>query len=119
MQFVNEDIEDSVEYPLQKICDKLLRGIKKGDLPVKYFTSSFAYEMALALYEGFERIEIYGFDMSATDEFAPQKACAEFWIGMALGMGVEIYLPPECQLISGILYAYQGLGPSNLAVEPE
>jgi hypothetical protein len=109
MQFVYNEIPDSVEYPLAKIVDKFFgKGITKGGKTFKYFTSTFAFEIALALYQGYERIEIYGFDMSGQDEFGSQKPCAEFWLGVARGMGVEIYLPPNNQLLWGPLYGYEG-----------
>ena len=117
MQFVNDKYPNSVEYALEQIKKRVFGNIHKGKDLFASFTSTFAYQMALALYQGFERIEIYGFDMSAADEFAPQKACAEFWIGYALGMGVEIYLPPDCQLLWGPLYAYQGFGHVNIVLE--
>jgi len=52
----------------------------------------------------FERIEIYGFEMSGEIEYVQQKACAEFWIGVALGMGIEVYSPTNCQLLFSPLY---------------
>ena len=92
------------------------KNFRKGEKKVKYFTSSFAYFMGIALLEGrteehkqagikpFERIEIYGFEMSDDIEYVKQKACAEFWIGMAMGMGLEIYAPENCQLLWSALY---------------
>jgi hypothetical protein len=61
---------------------------------------------ALALLEGYRRIEIYGFEMSDELEYEKQRPCGEFWIGMAMGMGVEIYTPDNCQLLNGELYGY-------------
>lgn len=110
MQFVYPEIPDSKEYPLPELSKKFFPLLRKGSEKVKYFTSSFSFMMALALYEGFERVEVYGFEMSAGDEFIPQKACAEFWMGMALGMGVEVYLPDNSQLLWGALYGYQDAG---------
>jgi hypothetical protein len=74
--------------------------------------------MGLALYQDYDRIEIYGFDMGAQDEFIPQKACAEFWMGLALGLGKEIYMPPNCQLCWAPLYGYQGTGARNVIGGP-
>lgn len=107
MLYVYPEIPDSVEYPLTQLSAHFFPRIKRGNESLKYYTSTFAYMMALALFEKFQRIEIYGFEMAAGDEFAPQKACAEFWIGYALGVGVEIYLPPKSQLIWGPLYGFQ------------
>ncbi|RLC81731.1 MAG: hypothetical protein DRJ03_19875 [Chloroflexi bacterium] len=78
---------------------------------VRYFTSSAPYLIALAIHEGFERIEIYGFEMSSQEEYAYQKPCMEFWMGVAIGKGVEIYLPTGCHLLGETeeLYGYDKL----------
>lgn len=116
MQFVYSEIPDSKELPLVELYSTLLPGLRRGnEKSVKYFTSTFAYMMALAIYEMFERIELYGFEMSGGDEFVPQKACAEFWIGYALGRGIEVVLPEGSQLAWGPLYGFQGQGSANTA----
>ena len=114
MQYKYDYIPDSMEYPLVEVVERFFGKIRKGDEKVKYFTSTFAYMLALALYEDFERIEIFGFEMSGNDEYAPQKAGSEFWIGMAMGLGKELHLPPKSQLIWGPLYGYQGSSAANV-----
>jgi hypothetical protein len=104
MQHITQEVPNSREYPLHEVCDLFFKNFRRGDAKVKYFTSSFAYYMGVALLEKFERIEIYGFEMSGDVEYVKQKACAEFWIGMAMGMGVEIYTPSNCQLLFSPLY---------------
>lgn len=108
MQHVYEDVPDSVEYPLGQIIDRFFSKARKGDAKFKYFTSSMPYMVALALYEGVERIELYGMEMAGSDEFVAQKPCGEFWQGVILGKGVELYLPPNNQMLTGKLYGYQG-----------
>lgn len=112
MQYYQEEVPKSIEYPLREVCDKFFKNIRRGDAKIKYFTSTFAYMMGIALLDGFERIELYGFEMSSSDEFVEQKGCAEFWIGLAMGLGIEIYLPPHCILMWSNLYGgdEQGVG---------
>jgi len=122
LQYWNEEVPSSVAYPLQEISDLFFKNFYKGDKKIKYFTSTFAYMMGVALLEGrqkdkpdvkpFDRIEIYGFELSDEIEYVKQKACGEFWIGMALGMGVEVYTPPNNQLLWSGLYGgnEQGAG---------
>ena len=93
------DVPNSVRYPIEEAYD----------LSHGYLTSSFAYMMSLAILMGYERIEIYGFDMSHDSEFGDQKPCAEYLIGKAEGLGVQVYLPPVCPLLRGNLYAYEDL----------
>lgn len=109
LQFQNPLVPDSIEYPLQDISDKFLSKIRRGTKKIKYYTSTFSYMIALALYEGFNRIEIYGFDMDMKQEYWKQRANGEFWLGVATGKDVEIVLPETSFLLSGILYGYRGI----------
>lgn len=104
LQFVHPEIPMSREYPLKKVVDKYLSNYRRGDGRIKYLTSSFSYMLALALIEGYERVELYGFDMSVDYEYNTQKACAEFWMGIAHDR--EIYIPNKGQLLLGDLYGY-------------
>lgn len=55
-----------------------------------YFTSSVAFMMALAIRDGFTTIELYGIDLVVGEEYAYQKPCAEFWMGLASGRGLTV-----------------------------
>lgn len=99
----DETIPHSTVYPIDEVCE-LLGGARKGDNRIRYFNSTFDYMMGIAILEGFERIEIYGVSMDSDNEYANQKPGAEFWIGMALGKGIEIYLPPVSSLLKTALY---------------
>jgi hypothetical protein len=114
MQYVYPEIPDSVEYPLQTVVNKFFGKMWHGDEQPKFFNSSVDYMIALALLEGkFDRIELYGVEMANDTEYVYQKSGATFWMGVARGMGVEVYFPKECRIMSGPLYAYQGQGPRN------
>lgn len=80
-----------VPYPYQKVT---------GQFPYQYFTCTFAYQIALALYEGFTTIGLYGveLDRGTARERIVEKACVEFWMGIAIGMGVEVLLPDSSKL---------------------
>ena len=64
-----------------------------------YFTSSIAYMIAVALLDGFQEIAIYGVNLAIGDEWFYQKACAEWWIGLAEGKGVAVYVPSASALL--------------------
>jgi hypothetical protein len=107
MQFHHDEIPDSVEYPFRDICDTFFKNAYHGTERVKYFTSTFAYMIALALMEGFERIECYGFEMQFDDAYGYQRKNAEFWMGLAIGRGVDFYLPQNCPILQAKLYGYE------------
>lgn len=106
MQMVYDDIPSSVKYPLKEIQNDLIN-IERGELPVKnLFTSSFNFQIALALYEGYERLEIYGVSLLGGGEYAYQREAMAYWLGKADGMGVEVWLPDTCALLVEPLYGY-------------
>ena len=112
MQYWNPEVPDSIDYPLYEVVSEFFKNFRRGEDKVKYFTSTIAYMFGVALLEKFERIEVYGFEMADDIEYVRQKACAEFWIGMALGRGVEVYTPHNCQILYSDLYggSEQGIG---------
>lgn len=116
MQFYVDEVPNSVGYPLYEVVEKVFGNFRRGENKVKYFTSTFAYMMGIAVLEDFERVEIYGFEMADEIEYVQQKACAEFWIGYAMAKGIEIYTPPNCQILYSQLYGgnEQGAGWTKL-----
>lgn len=100
MQQVWSDIPSSVRYPLKEVIEWF--GCKR------YFTSTVAYMIALAMYRGYKRIELYGVEMATDTEYAWQRDCVTYWIGRAEGLGIDVYLPPGCSLLRGRLYGYEG-----------
>lgn len=112
MQFWTPEVPGSVAYPLYEVQKRVFKDFWRGeDNSIKYFTSTFAYMCGIAELEDFERVEIYGFEMSDEIEYITQKACAEFWIGYLMGKGVEIYVPEHCQLLWSWLYGGAEQGP--------
>ena len=112
MQKKYKAVPSAVKFPLREIVDKFLPHVRRGknweeSVINEYFTSSFAYMCSLALYEGFKRIEIYGFEMATDTEYRYQKGSTEFWIGLAAGLKVEVLVTETCQLINGKLYGYE------------
>jgi hypothetical protein len=94
-----DDIPTSVKYPLEEI-------MKYFD--TNYFTNSISYMLALAIYEGYEEIHVYGVDMATDTEYETQRASCEYFIGVAWGKGIKVYVPSEADLLkTRYLYGYQ------------
>ena len=97
----------SIPYPL----DDVVKFFAEKGLPVescRYITNTIAYEIMLAIYLGFEEIQVWGVDMSIGTEYEHQKACCEFWLGVALGMGIKTYLPSQADLLkTRFLYGFE------------
>lgn len=85
----HEDIPASRAYPLAAVIQRL---------KTRYFTNSISYMTALAICEGFGTIHIYGVDMAQATEYAHQRPSCEYFIGLAKGLGIEVYIPPNADL---------------------
>lgn len=97
--YMNEhyaDMPTSVRYPIEKVIDFFS---KDKTRPRDYFTSSPAYEVAIAIIEGFEEIQIFGIDLIVGEEYFYQKACMEYWLGQCEGRGITLILPDESALL--------------------
>lgn len=106
------EIPKSIDYPIDEICDKYMRKVIRGDEKIRYFNSSFDYILAVACLEGFERVEVYGIDMMHSSEYEKQRTGTHFWLGVAIGQGIELWLPEGNALLKSNQYggAQQGAG---------
>ena len=92
-----DDIPASVPFPRDEIIAWHNEQGNKGD----YQTSSISWEVALALMLGAEEIGIFGVDMANNIEYAQQRPCLEYWIGVAGRMtGRPVVLPETCDLMT-------------------
>ena len=89
----------SVRYPIETMRSKY------GE----FFTSSFAYMAALAIEQGFQHVEVYGFDMNNDTEYKEQRDSAEYFLGYMQDLGISVYLPPKCPLLKGKIYAFNSV----------
>ena len=113
--------ENQVVYPLMELADffgpwvlrigeqdekgrMLNNAIIRDTTREPYLNSSIAYEIGLAIYEGFEEIHLYGVDLQTEAEYAWQKPGVEHLLGFAAGRGIKVVLPANCPLLKGTLY---------------
>lgn len=80
-------VVDLKSYPLFEVMK---------EFGTSYFQSSFAYMMALAIYEGYERINIMGFDMLPQDKaHIHARPNCDYWVGVAVGRGIHVNKPHQ------------------------
>ena len=99
MQHIDPSVPNSVEYPLEQA--KQLSGYS-------FFTSSFAYAIALAVLQGYEHIELYGSDLTSNTEYEYQSEGLKAWIMFAKGRGINIELRCWDSAFLFPLYGYEG-----------
>ena len=102
MQDADPRVPNSVRYPLEGV---------QALLPPKwkYLRSSPAMSLALAIYLGYKHIKLYGSELSSNTEYRYQAINYAFWIGFALGHGVELDM--ECwhqEFFEQPIYGYEG-----------
>src|SRR5574343_1862348 len=94
-------IKNAAAYPLDDIIERF---------KYRYFTCTFAYQIALAIHLNFLEIGLYGIELSqgTARERTVEKAWVEFWLGVAIGRGVKVHLPNDSRLCyQDSLYGYQ------------
>ena len=103
-----DDIPASVKYPRDAIFNLV---------GMDYFTSSIAYMIALAIYQKFDEIHLYGVDMPSQTEYFNERPCVEFWLGVAMANDINVYMPDGCPLLKGRRYAETVKITSSLVAE--
>lgn len=87
-----ERYPNHVLYPFDKIVQTL---------GVHYINGSVSAAIALALYEGFNEISLFGCDFSYPDAHVAEsgRACCEFWLAIATQRGVKIAVAQTSTLL--------------------
>ena len=100
------DCPNNELYPLDDIVNKLLPNFKRGEEINKYFTSGPAYAIALAIYKGYQQIEMYGIEMESDSEYIYQRDGVALWLGIALGRGIRVQLSTKSTMFYAPLYGF-------------
>jgi len=82
LQEVHPELENSSAYSIEHITERFGR----------YFTSTASYMLASAIDAGATHISLYGLNMSTDGEYMQQRPCCEYLIGLARGMGIEVFV---------------------------
>lgn len=84
-----DKLPDAYIYPIDEIVAEFGR----------YFTSSIALMIALAIKTGATEIGVWGVDMLGTEEYQYQRPCCEYYLGIATGRGIKVTVAKESPLI--------------------
>lgn len=103
MQERDDRVPNSQRFPLEELIEHV------PGASLKWFDASAAFAMALAIFQGYESIEIYGMDLVSNTEYNYQLRCWNFWVGVAFGCGIDVRLMCEKNDFgTGTLYGYDG-----------
>lgn len=99
MQDVDARVPNSAKYPLDEIL---------ALVPYKYLRSTPALALALGVYLGYKEIHLYGSELSSNTEYTYQAINYAFWVGFALGYGVDLQLQCWLNEFNQPIYGYEG-----------
>ncbi len=99
MQEADPRVPNSVKYPLEEIL---------ALVPYRYLRSSPAMALALAIYLGYDEIQLYGSELSSNTEYSYQAINYAFWIGYAHGRGIDLKLRCWLDEFNQRIYGYEG-----------
>lgn len=106
------ELHNCQELPFDQISHRF------GLPPYGYFTSTVSYMLALAIFEGFEKIIIHRIFVDFRHrEYREQKSCLEFWIGIATGLGIEVEISDDSCL--GKPYPWQSPQYGKIYMSPD
>lgn len=103
------DMPTSTSFPL----DDVIRHVGRP-----YLTSSIALAFGLAMREGANEIGLWGVEMATASEYADQRPCLEYLIGLAEARGIRVTLPEGCPILSGPVYGRGDLNPGGERLTP-
>ncbi len=90
------EVERSLRFPIEDIA--------KNFGP--WFQSSISYLIAFAIMLGYKKLSLYGIDMESNHYYRNQKPNVMYYIGLATGAGMRVYIPEEAELMKPELYSY-------------
>ena len=89
-------------YPIREIMEMI---------QVPYFVNTITYMIAYAIATDVKSIDLWGVNQSAQSEFVFHKACVEFWVGLAIGMGIGVHIHGGRSALlanlDGVIYGYR------------
>lgn len=106
---INPDIPGSRAYPK----DDVLRYFSTQGHEERDFWGSISWLIALAIYEGYERIDLFWFVLQH-DQYTKQIPSTRYWIGQARGRGVRVCIHGDSMLKPQQgLYGCEALSPQR------
>jgi hypothetical protein len=92
---------NAVQFPLAEVE-------RAFPMPLPFWASTFAYQITLAMLEGFTEIALLGMDFGTPREWLFERPNLLYWTGYAAGRGVRIIWPLSSTLFQhGARYGYE------------
>lgn len=86
------ELKNARVFPLEEVLNEFMR--------MRFYLNSLCYMIALAIIQKPKKIQCYGVDMCDKLEYMEEKGCVEFWLGVAMGRGIEV-ATTKCSMVLG------------------
>ena len=110
------DIPNCVRYPIEEMISEFDPQMRRQEWSHRfktsveldwngYFTNSISYMIALAIFEGYKEIGVWGVDMATghwwetNSEYFFQRPSCEYYLGIAVGRGIKVTIPNSADLL--------------------
>jgi len=84
------EISNSESFPIKEVVEMF---------GTPYLNNTIAYMIAYALMKGVKSISTWGINQASGSEYFYEKGCVEYWVGQALGRGVDVYINGPSELL--------------------
>ena len=92
------EIPLSEEFPLAEITKEFR----------SYFTNSISFLIAEAIRQGYTDIGLFGVHMATTTEYGHQRPSCEYYLGLAEGRGINLWLPDGADMLKAArMYGFE------------
>lgn len=108
------EIPMAIVYPFEDVFN-MLKHVKHKGNPFRFFTSSIAWAIALAVLQNRPRIDIYKIDLLG-DEYQYQKDGFAFWLGFVAGREIELNINCADNIFVKPLYGAQPHQINNISI---
>lgn len=102
MRELHKDIPMSIQYPFDKVF-RMLENVTVDGEPLRYFTSTICWAMALGILQKRPRIRVLGIELKDA-EYIEQTGGFTFWTGFAAGRGIELEINCASAIFDKPLY---------------
>lgn len=107
MHHPHPQIPASIVYPRQQIAAHFCNHLWKGEEELKkLFGGTASYGLALALHLGYQRVEIYGIELSSRPTYDEERDMFFFWMGKATALEVDVVIHENSRLVCELLYPF-------------
>ena len=107
MRELYPNIPMAKRYPFEEVFN-MTKHVCQKERPLRYFTSSIAWAIALAILQNRPKIDVYGVELFE-DEYIKQKDCFAFWLGFAGGRNIELNINCADSIFDMPMYGSQPL----------